>query len=313
MSKTIFFFFSKGTCSLYNLRFKTIFCIYYLNYSEHHRSFFCLDWTLWGCSITWQQPQDIPVEVICVVPVQPVAGVSRGVTSFILRLDRRLSSRHWLSVLFPFLLQVIRWRPDAVTLIWRAAGTNYGPAVLVQRLSTMCLALVCRDTVENQDQEQGNLTYMFDTVTKMCLFLLFYLILVWIWSQTSGSSHCPHRKRDVCVCFCNVTYYLDTGHTGESVRHRLICCKHHPPVGFVISLTVDADCSIAVGDHAVLRPQVWRRSLWHNNSRCLLGAAHFSNMIHLRQHPDAQIIISLFTFRTSGLNELKSLSWYFLR
>lgn len=117
----------------------------------------------------------------------------------------------------------------------------------------MCLALVCRETVENQDltedQEQGNITYVFDTVMKMCLFLLFVL------------HTCLDLKPNVCVCFCNVTYYLNTGHTGESVRHRLICCKHHPPVGFVISLTVDADCSIAVGDRAVLRPQVWRCSL----------------------------------------------------
>lgn len=119
----------------------------------------------------------------------------------------------------------------------------------------MCLALVCRETVENQDltedQEQGNITYVFDTVMKMCLFLLFVL------------HTCLDLKPNVCVCVCvcNVTYYLNTGHTGESVRHRLICCKHHPPVGFVISLTVDADCSIAVGDRAVLRPQVWRCSL----------------------------------------------------
>lgn len=91
------------------------------------------------------------------VSVQPVAGISCGVTSFILGLDHRLSSRHWLFVLPPFLLHIIRRRPPpGVTLIGRAAGANYGPAVLVQRLSTRGLAAVCRETVENEELSEDS-------------------------------------------------------------------------------------------------------------------------------------------------------------
>lgn len=63
------------------------------------------------------------------------------------------------------------------------------------------------------------------------------------------------------------------------------------PVAFVISLAVDADSRVAVGDRTVHRPQVRCGSLRHDNSRCLLCAAHLPNMVHLRGRQETGIRI----------------------
>lgn len=93
-----------------------------------------------------------PVQVICVVPVQLIASVSSGVTSFILGLYHVWSSRPRLRVLSLLPLHMMSRRfPEAVGLLWGAAGAVGDPAVLVQRLSTAMAAAVSRETTQEED------------------------------------------------------------------------------------------------------------------------------------------------------------------
>lgn len=93
-----------------------------------------------------------PVEVICVVPVQLVPGVSGGVASLTRRLDSVLSHRPVLRARPLLPLHVIRWRlPEAVVLVGGAGGAGGGPAALVATLRDLAFAVLSGKTVGHQD------------------------------------------------------------------------------------------------------------------------------------------------------------------
>lgn len=87
-----------------------------------------------------------------VVPVQLIASVSCGISSFILRLHRRLSSTAWLPILPRFPVNVIRRRGflEAVHLLRGAAGVNCDFSFLTQWLSTFTVTGVGREAEEDK-------------------------------------------------------------------------------------------------------------------------------------------------------------------
>lgn len=114
-----------------------------------------------------------PVKVIGVVPVQLIASVSSGVTSFILGLHL-LSSRPGLWDHPLFSLMTRRRFSEVVSLVRRAAAANSDPAVLVQRLSTPTTAVVSTETIEKQDTAirfvlehlESRITYLWSKLPK---------------------------------------------------------------------------------------------------------------------------------------------------
>lgn len=101
-----------------------------------------------------------------------------------------------------------------------------------------------------------------------------------------------YKEKNMCFFLLLFNHCLESRLTG--IIKYVSVKVHRSPVAFIISVTVDADCPVAIGDDTVPRPQVRSCSLWHNNSWRLLGAAHLSNMVHLRIYQETEIRITSF-------------------